>query len=514
LASYSILRRESLIVYGLLAAYLLLSFSWQGLFFSDDVVYMETGQLVHLSSFIRNISIAPLYALWFKSIGYFVRDAIARYFVSWVLLVVSIASIPLWFRIRCAWLYTLIIVCCPIFSVSPYVSLFAGIFILAGVCFIIRRQVGLDVALSLACLVCFIVSFARPEYAYGVFFSAIATATGLFIERSRHTFRRIATKLTVVACLCAASAFTATHSTNPGYGIAPQGTSRSGMAFAQHVNVRAAKKGLLGGESPWHSTYALKIFRIDLAHNAGNTQATIGDFFHASPRLFIAHLIANLLDARTIALFVLVIMIAMWPWVFARCRHLRPSCAFAALVSIPILISTVLIYPRPHYPILVFPAFLVLAVQITLAYRSIKTPSAIWTLLIGLCVILISAISYKQSHKAEVALGKSNLLLINCLRGMEISAGVGNGLVFDTVDINSVFLHERRTFVTDVDIQTSSLFRSWLDKARPGWVVITPDAASKYHVNQAWMNNSLLILDYTPRPCPGKNDATVYTLSK
>jgi len=497
-------RRERTIVLGLIALYLALACAWQGLNFYDDSMYLGRGIEFHASSFLDKLSGAPLYAFWFKGLALLFHDAVWRYFASWAILVVVVSSIPLWFGIGRSWLYALVLLSLPFFSICTYVSLFASMFFVAGMAWILRRQLSLSSAACMACALSFVVAFARPEYAYAVYITAAATVLALAFDPDRGSPRTITAKLLAVAALSVAMHVPMQHSS----------ISRSGMAFAQHFNYRAAQRGLLAGD-PWSSNYAELAFHVDTAHTARVSNATIGEFYRANPPLFLGHIRTNLLDIRTIILLLLVLSLAATPWLRSSSRALRPAATYLFLVALPVLVSSIVIFPRPHYAVIVIPSMLLLALQLVHARLPEGPPRIAVVLPLGLALMCVAIVA-RYLHRPEFdATVHANIAVVSCLRSIERTNGPGDHRSFDAVTIaaDDVYFDAPRTRLYEDGLPTWAVFTAAMATARPSWIVIGPAFLTQYGQTSssvaAYLTTSL---GYTPHNCPRSTGVTVYTL--
>jgi hypothetical protein len=255
--------------------FLWISSQVMGLSLFDDSGYLQTGSDIHLSSFLYQQYWSPLYCFWFKALTLICPNPISRYFLSWGILVVLLGMVPAWMKTPSAWLYSFIIIVFPFLTIGPFVSLFAAAIVLCSMCLVLQRERSLVDVTAASCLVCFVVSFARPEFDYGVYISALVTLVVLVASQvraaaapsgmPRRWIRAMAIGLTVAA-MTATMLYVMRHAQS----------ARSGMAFAQHYNVRASEHGLIpNGRDNWKGPYAEQTFGVDLGHTAENTQSKL-----------------------------------------------------------------------------------------------------------------------------------------------------------------------------------------------------------------------------------------------
>jgi hypothetical protein len=487
---------------------LLIACFWMGMSFFDDTMYMFWGRTASLHSLTHFVPDAPMYALWLKMLGKVFHDPVWSYLFSWAFLVTVVSSIPFLFKVRLAWLYTLAVLLIPLFSISDYVSLFASVFVLACMAIVLHRKLSVSAAACFACLACFLVGYVRPEFEPGTFIAAGIAAVALLFDRQRGSNAVIAVKVVTLVVLCCGMRYSLKHS--PAW--------RSGIAFAQHNNLRAHEKGLLPGD-PWDSNYTERLFHLDTEHTADVAVVTATDFYHANPRLFIQHMIDNLRDVNTLRTYLLVLVLAGLPWCVPRYAALRASGLYLLLVSIPVLAAVVLIYPRPHYPMTVYPAMLLLFLQL-LAEHTWFAPPPAWRILFLGAVLMVAAALFRIRYLPDFDSNRrSNIAQVECLRGVERLAGAGNGSIYDAESLsdNDVYFDIPRTWVLPPGVPNWLVFADWptftgwLQRTRPSWIVAGPRLADAYP-QPALQNFLQEDMGYTPHPCPASTKTTVYTL--
>jgi hypothetical protein len=497
--------RERIIVLGLVACYLLIACCWQGISLYDDSLYLRIGQTFHLSNFWTGASYAPLYGLWIKLIGVVFHDPVVWYMANWALMVALVASIPLWMRVPYAWAYTLILVTLPIFSIGPYISLFAAVFIVFGISLIVTSGISISSSITVAGAGCFLVAFARPEFEYALYLCFIAALLALPFEGARGHIRSIAARLIILIAMCGAVHLLMHHVPS----------ERSGIAFAQHYNWRAAKKGLLGHEDPFTSNYTQRAFGIDPNGNANDPSASIGDFLRANPHLFLGHVLQNLRDYRTLVPLLGILLLAALPWGLTRYRTLRPASIYLILVSVPVLASMAIIYPRAHYPVVIFPAALVFALQVLALHRPEATPPSPWIILpVGLTCIIAAAV-YHQNHRFEIDTNeRRSIRIVRCIQAVERATGPGNGRIYDTATVlfDDVYFPTPLARINPPVPSQWSTFTPWIAATRPSWIILSPWIPQTYQQTPDAMYTFFTKqLGYIPHDCPATGDI-IYTL--
>jgi hypothetical protein len=497
--------RDRTIVLGLIAIYLLIAIAWQGLSLYDDSLYLRLGQLFRLTDLWRAPSYAPLYALWIHLVFLLFHDPVACYMANWALLVALAASITHWMRLPYAWAYTLVLVALPIFSIGPYVSLFASVLVVCGIGLVLKRALSLSQAIVIAGVVCFLVALVRPEFEYALYLCLPAALIAIPLDRAKPPSRAIAAQLFILLALAGAAYLLMHH--------AP--TQRSGIAFAQHYNWRAAQKGLLTRQESFTSNYAQRAFGIDPNGNANDTSASLGDFLRANPRLFLGHVLDNLCDLRTVIPLLGILLLTALPWCLARYRALRPPAVYLLLVSIPVMASMVIIYPRAHYPVVIFPAALIFALQLLALHRPEASPPSPWLILpLGAACIAVAAVTH-QDHRFEIDTNeRRSVRIVRCIQATEHAVGPGNGRLYDTATVffDDVYFPTPLTRINPPAPPSWSTFTPWIASTKPSWIILSPWIPPTYRQSPEAMHHLLENqLGYVPHDCPATGD-TIYTL--
>jgi len=443
--------------------------------------------------FLHELTEGPLYSLWFRVLSFVCPNPVWRYFFSWGLLVTIVAIIPWLMRIRSAWIYVLILFSVPFFSVGPYVSLFASMFFVIGLCLILRWNLSVVEALSQCCLLCFVAAFCRPEFEYGVFVSGIAAVIAIVAKGFQESKRKATLAVFVILCLMGTMLVVISHSDQ----------SRSGLAFVQHFNVRASEKGLLGGESPPLSLYAYKVF-----HVAAGRKATIGVFFHSNPRLFLGHLAANAADPKFFLPLMFLLAVLAYTWLIKKDRSLLPASIFILMISVPVVVGSLVIYPRRHYAVIAFPAIVLFALQVFMPRRAIRTVSV--PLLLILATALIVA---KPLVKRQIPNKHSGLLTIHCLRDLEASRPERSSTMFDSIGIPNVYFARPKARGAIFDLTDLQSFESWASQTRPDWILAGPEMEMQYHISEVQLNEFAIgDLGYVPHTFAAATGLTVYSV--
>lgn len=478
------------------ACYLALASRWMGLSFYDDSLYFTWATQLHARDFVYRLDGAPLYCAWLRLPGYFLHDAVVWYMVAWGLLVVALCCVPLFFRSRLAWAYTLLLLLLPFFEVNIYVSHFAAFFLTCGAATVLRWKLTASAAACVACCACFLAAFARPEYAYGVLIAAAAGLIAILIERPRRALGR----LVPLAALVCTMLFCVRHT----------GSTRSGFAFSQHFNVRAAAKGLIPAQGDWNSTYALQRFHIRAKTLDYIPDASIGDFYRANPQLFLGQVRDNLFDPHTIAAFCLLGVVLLAAWLR---RERRAAALYVALVSAPVVCSVLLIYPRPHYLVIVLPALLLTALSLLPERLSLARPP-LWLLLPVGCLLIALKAHYLAHHYLQFNTSdKQSLATVRCIRALQDS-GPPPGSVLDTVtsQFDDIYLRAPLRRIPSHRLENWSSYRRAVLDSRPAWIIERDN--DDYYGQPAGTAAAFLSAQqgYTAHPCPAGKGLVIYTL--
>ncbi len=492
--------------------FLVLSIFTMGLSQADDSWYLSDGTHFEIGHFLGLHYWSPLYVFWFRLLSFVWTDPVVRYFASWVLLVLLSALVPLAFGVRYAWMYTFIFVVVPFATIDPYIGMFAGLICVVAMCLVLRRtELRFSEALAAACVTCCVVAYCRSEFDYGVFLATLATVVAVAWEwrsgMGKPENERRGTYLAgIVVLVLIVAAFTALVMSRAHGG-------RSGEAFAQHYNLRAALRGLIPPSRvpAWQSNYVEQTFGIDLNHTAANGTATLGDFFRAKPGLFLGHVVANALDPLTVVVFLLTGFTLAWPWIWPHGSMLRPASLFLGVIVAPALMDMTLIYPRHHYVMILLPSVVIFALQSMRAERWLQ-PSVPWVLVVGMVAMFYINIEIPHLRWDPPTADQVMLSQVECLRRVDRSASRSNTVAFDSLGIRDVYLTTPRRQVDQWTLAHWGEFKGWAAGTHPAWVTVDDGLPAHYGVEPAELQTFLTEeLHYVAMPCPEKAHLTVYT---
>jgi hypothetical protein len=508
-----------------LTVFFLILMRWYlGIDLGDDSIYMHDGIPMGLSGFILNHDWAPLYSLWFKALLWIVRDPVVCYFTSWVLIVTALALVPTLFKRRAAWLYTLLILPLPYMVASKFVGLFASAFLVAGLSWLLGKRLSFAETLCADCVLMFVVTTCRPEYDNGLLLCAVATIVAVLVEQLTAK-RRVSADSRVPASkqsawlLCGTVVMLSLMVIYIGRNQIP--SHRSGMAFAQHFNVRSGIKGLIPmAPDTWRSNYAELRFGVDTDKNALTGTATISQFIRANPRLFFTHILYNFEDSHAYLLVAYVLGVVALPWVLKGSEALRPASLFVLFLSIPALAGSVVIFPNPHYAAVIVPLVTLFALQVIDPERWLR-PSIPWALAVGFALLLYVYAVPHNPPNIPFSVERQNLYRLQCVRPLDAGAPKSNGHAFSVTEITPIFLEPSRTTSFAYNFGDWNTFERWMSSTKPAWVSVdedrsafygTPSLAQRFGVPHEQIEGFLLHAGYTPHPCEARAQLTVYTL--
>lgn len=293
----------------------------------ETTFYLSRKEDLSLSVFLTRAEYGPLYAAWYKLLSLLVRDNLALYFVSWcVLVALSIQLMRIATHSVGSAIPMLLMLGPRILKVWPYVGLFAGALILWG--FIVAKsRKSTQSAILVTSVSGFVVGLARPEFLYAPAMLLLGYIAFSLVRR------QVNVKTLLICTAIAAAGLVISRNSD---------TGRGGVALEQHFNLRASERGELGDEVPWTSSHA----RV---HFFGNPDRTVkyklSEYIKADPVAVAKHFLGNALDPRT-----LLLALACGGIAFLLARiGMANAGLYIAVMSLPPLISCVLIYPRDHY---------------------------------------------------------------------------------------------------------------------------------------------------------------------
>jgi hypothetical protein len=470
----------------------------------DESLYLQGARWFHIDQIVGNQAWAPLYNFWYRGLEFVVSDPVKRYFVSWTLLVSFLALFPHVMRIRGAWIYTLLLLSLPVLLPVPYVSQFAAVWLLIGMCIAIRMQDRLPpfwLMFALASVTCFIAAFARPEYQDGVEFSALAAAIALFFER-KSVKNKPRAMLAVFGSLVLA--VTIHHIALHAAG------DRSGFAFVDSVNMRASEKGLLGDESPWTSTYAQSQFHLDVGHRAPLVKAPIGQYFFANPKLFLSHVFDNVFDIRDLSAIFVITALMLWTWLRPENRTKRPVSAYFVSVCVAPIAGILLIYPREHYLVSMTPSLLLFAVYLIEPQRWFA-PTVARVAAFAAVFLLFVSLTYVRLQHEPFGSQRRHVIELRCVQQADFAAAPSHTLVFDTAHGMAPYMHQFRYPVYPEELNGWEGFKTWAVTNHPAWIAMHPQTERLYKITPAQMVEFAQQIGYKAQPCATDPTFLIFT---
>mgnify|MGYP000529399046 CR=1 FL=1 len=496
----SLQRLESITVLLLVLLTLGLALLWQDIGFYDETIYLAQAAMVTPEWLLSGLEKAPLYAGWYKLLGLACPNPVQLYFLSWGVLAGLILMLPLLFRLPGAWLYAFALACLPIFRIWPYVSLPVAVILLVGLLLVLQRRLSMVMSTAMAVVACILAAYVRSEYVYGIFCAFAAFAVVSLCDWRQADKARRLPLLLVLFGLTVWMAHVQQLSD----------TGRSGIAFAQHVNLRASERGELVGTNPWTSDHALREFNIDTGHNAANTSASVADFMRANPQRFAHHLWLNLLDLRTLLLTATILLLVLWPWWRGGHAALRPASIYVGLVSLPTLAATLLIYPRLHYAVSILPLLVVLALLLLRPQRLLKLVHAPWLLLAASPVMLAMAVGPRALLSGHWLSERPGLATVSCLRALEQGMAPGSRLMLDALGYPQAYLTGDWRVEPDFSIPNRNALQAWLHVQHPDWVVSVPQQIQRLQLTPESFTTLMTGQGYRAHVCPSPSVVTVY----
>jgi hypothetical protein len=487
-----------------IALYLLLACFWMGISFSDDSAYLSRATWIHAHSLVYDQDWAPLYSFWLKFLHLLFADPVHWYMGSWAILVVALSIVPLLIGNRLAWAYTLLLFLLPLFEIDTYVAHFAALILVCGAALVLRYKLSTSSATVLACITCFVAAYSRPEFAYGVYLTAAAALLALALDNSRGRPSIAAAKVCSVAAIVWVM-----H-----YSLAHTHSTRSGMAFWQHFNLRAEEKGILPPGAAWNSDYTFRLFHIPVGSPSSLPAVPIDAFYKADPHLFLVHILENVRDIHAIFPFCLLLAVAVWGWCQPKDRALRPAILYLLLICAPIIATVLLVYPRPHYFVIATPTLLLTALYLLPEDIEDRAPRPLAILLIGSALIMLKvAYRYTQPPITHNSSYRQSTALVRCIHAVELSTGHGDGTLFDTKTYfwDDIYFRGPRQRLSPTTFPDWTSYRTAILQSHPAWIIQNDDDAT-YNQQPGTMDHFLTTeLTYTPHPCPASDGVVIYT---
>jgi hypothetical protein len=174
-----------------------------------------------------------------------------------------------------------------------------------------------------------------------------------------------------------------------------------------------------------------------------------------------------------------------------------------------------IIYPRAHYPVVIFPAALVFSLHLVAVHRPTSSTPSPWLVLpIGAACIIAAAV-YHQQHRFEIDTNeRRSVRIVRCIQAVERATGPGNGRIYDTATavFDDVYFPTPFTRINPPIPSQWSTFTPWIASARPSWIILSPWIPPTYQQTPETMYTFFTKqLGYIPHDCPATGD-TIYTL--
>jgi hypothetical protein len=471
----------------------------------DESIYLNSPTWMGFSAMITNQSWAPLYSNWYRILGSVVHDPLHRYFVSWAITASFAALFPVVFKVKAGWLHCLILITLPLLVVTPYVSLYAGCVLLVGICVILRWGKGrpISTGFAIGCVCTFVAAFVRPEFGYGVYFSAAATAVALGFEFKKLSNKRTAlVKLLGVLCLAVMMNYVIHQSS---------WANRSAFALIDATNLRGFEDGQLPpGEQPFLSHWAQQQYGLDQDHLACCLTHRVVDFARAKPAFFAHHLWENLTDVRPAFLIVFVAFLTLYPWMKWGDSQLRAGSAYLLCICQSSIVSVLVVYPRDHYAMSLVPSLTIYSLHVLKPWTWAK-PTRAWALGFAVFFLACIGVSVNRFQRAPFPMQRLNLERIQCGRAVDRAVLDGKPLVYDsTRDIADYTTHFRLPVYPE-HYKNFAEFKHFALTEKPVWIAADSDVARGYGTNLGELDRFLREdLGYVAHICPADSALTVY----
>lgn len=256
----------------------------------------------------------------------------------------------------------------PTFSMSPsYITHFNASVMMLVFTFALGRKK--DQMLIILLIGAVILTFIRPEYSLTLLLSIIVVS--FYVLYQYLTYQHF--KYPIIITLLIASFLLIKYNPTDG--------QRSSIAFCQHYAYGLFQFDLWK-EDPW--SYC----ELAMSKDFGSAK-TISEALIANPSKFLGHVVRNILilpkelgsllipffsgepgnntvpvqvAAYSVILIVLFWFIGFFFSLYQGQRNLLQKC-FVLIYAMPVLVSTILIYPRPHYLLMVVPFLLIFGIQ-------------------------------------------------------------------------------------------------------------------------------------------------------
>lgn len=372
----------------------------------DESIYLSQGlgQLPDFGQYERS----PLYSLYYYLLNLKIADPLNLYVIGSTLNIISSISlllITIYTLTRslalCA-ITLILLVSSNLIEVWPYISFLAISLISLGTILVFRSKSLLD-ACSISALAFFLLCFIRPEFVISFYAALVLTIgiAGFQLTRALKgdflgeltRFRTTAVSLITVLALSVLWSFPILSS-----------GGRSFLAFGQHYALRKFETGQVAVD-PWLNW-------LSILHKDAPDTNSISDILRHYPGILIGHISANAHDflksiynilsapfsqgifsAALVTLALLFLARNLFSAHNIETPARQPAnkmgaILFLLLASAPSCISTLSIYPRAHYTLIIFSCCSLLLAVLLSNQRIARAPAASVLLLVALCLLL------------------------------------------------------------------------------------------------------------------------------
>ncbi|PWH15960.1 MAG: hypothetical protein DDG60_05075 [Anaerolineae bacterium] len=443
----------------------------------DESVYLYTG--VKLPTLgLPPAQAAPLYAVWYFILSWFVADRVHLYYVNHQLMIILPAmlvyallrrnrvSIPI--SLAVAWLFL-------VSRGNPYtwpkVSHFGLIVALVTFLAISYKQTAL-LNSAIASVGALFVSYVRPEY-FVVYLLLVCVFLGLLIYQWRAT-KQIPLVPLVLYGLVSIVVI-------PALGIPVQGT-RSMIAFGQHFALNWV--AWTGSDlNPWTN------WKEIVSQHFGAV-ASVGEAAWNNPGMFLQHVAYNLRKTLNVVLtavlpvffptdlfsksLVMVFFVGLFAFSFEKVREnfrvYRAVLFLLWLFPLPGVISTILIYPREHYLLMVYSLLAVSFTVLVGANAASQTDTMVQKRAGGLYqqLVLVGLLIVALTPYFRVNRGQPNLQTIRFIQALNIQRQVN---LLEADGGYAIYLGDHFQRVPEYEKNVS--FFQYLQKKEVGMIVLS-----------------------------------------
>ncbi|TDB63804.1 hypothetical protein [Arundinibacter roseus] len=408
----------------------------------DDDLYFMFG-MDYLKGKYRGPDDGALYCLWQLAIQLMTNDAAQTFYVNWILMtilptigfyaVMRSMKVNMWVSVWVALCYTFSLMNFPL---TPKLTHFT-IAILLGGMIVVRRVDDLQKKLFWGAVTIFVASYVRPEMYVGLWVM-LAWLAWISYTRKNYRLLLIMLAITVVSGLLV--------------GTPIRENDRSFWTFKHHFSINYVSWYPEIGLSPWNHfneittqvfghklTSPMDAFLTDPAlvmrhffFNVGNLAKETFTYLH---EMFVVQLsqMFRFPHRGLVLVAVFLIVLALidykrsWKTIRTALKENAVLGAILFVFLIPSLLSTTIIYPRPHYILYHFLLYVPLIGLLVSSIKFRKIGSLTQNFTLGIAVLnllFISIFLYPKVREASKDLPTPNRAFALMLQGLDIKQDV------------------------------------------------------------------------------------------